>query len=168
MAQVSSATPASSRTASFILRILAFALSLVSLVVLATNTVIVTDSDFNEAKLRFQDFYAYRYMLAAIVIGTAYSLLQLVVTICNAVSGGEGMLVLSFYGDKFMSYVLATGAAAGFGVTVDLKRVTDGGGLEMNKFYEKAYASASLLLLAFICTALLSVISAFTLPRRSP
>lgn len=66
-----------------------------------------------------------------------------------------------------MSYVLATGAAAGFGVTVDLKRITDAEGLEMSKFYEKAYASASLLLLACICTAVLSIISAFTLPRRS-
>lgn len=64
-----------------------------------------------------------------------------------------------------MSYVLATGAAAGFGVTVDLKRITDAEGLEMSKFYEKAYASASLLLLAFICTAVLSIISAFILPR---
>ena len=68
---------------------------------------------------------------------------------------------------QFISYVLATGAAAGFGVTVDLKRITDAGGLEMTKFYEKAYASASLLLLAYICTALLSIISAFALPKRS-
>ncbi|XP_004307526.1 PREDICTED: CASP-like protein 4D1 [Fragaria vesca subsp. vesca] len=167
MAQSSSATSASSRTASFILRILAFALSLISLIVLATNTVIVTDYDYNEAKFRFQDFYAYRYMLATIVIGTAYSLLQLVASICNAISGGEGMLVLAFFGDKFISYVMATGAAAGFGVTVDLSRVTGGTGLDMSNFFEKAYASASLLLLAFICTALLSIISAFALPRRS-
>ncbi|XP_061999493.1 CASP-like protein 4D1 [Rosa rugosa] len=164
MAQLSSA---SSRTASFILRILAFAFSLISLIVLATNTVIAIDSDYDEAKVHFQDFYAYRYMLATIVVGTAYSLLQLVASICTAVSGREGMLVLAFFGDKFMSYVLATGAAAGFGVTVDLKRITDAEGLEMSKFYEKAYASASLLLLAFICTAVLSIISAFILPRRS-
>lgn len=39
-------------------------------------------------------------MLATIVIGTAYSLLQLVVSICNVVSGGDGKLVLSFFGDK--------------------------------------------------------------------
>ena len=39
-------------------------------------------------------------MLATIVIGTAYSLVQLVASICNAISGGEGMLVLAFFGDK--------------------------------------------------------------------
>lgn len=60
MAQLSSASSASSRTASFILRIFAFALLLISLIVLATNTVIAMNSDDEEAKVHFQDFYAYR------------------------------------------------------------------------------------------------------------
>lgn len=66
---------------------------------------------------------------------------------------------------QFISYMLATGAGAGFGVTVDLMRLMDQLKIDMNNFFDKAYASASLLLLAFISTAALSIISAFTLPK---
>lgn len=45
--------------------------------------------------------------MLATIVGTAYSLLQLVVSICNVVSGGDGKLVLSFSGDKahILSYL---------------------------------------------------------------
>ncbi|EXC20163.1 hypothetical protein L484_011407 [Morus notabilis] len=103
-------------------------------------------------------------MLSAIVIGTAYALLQLAFTIYNAVSNGEGNHLFDFYGDKIVSYLLATGAAAGFGVTNDMKTL-----IELlstfGNFYEKAYASASLLFLAFVCTAVLSVLSSYALPK---
>lgn len=48
---------ASSRIASLILRILTFILLLISLIVLATNTIGSSDDD---SKVRFTDFYAYR------------------------------------------------------------------------------------------------------------
>ncbi|CAL9008026.1 unnamed protein product [Prunus brigantina] len=154
---------ASSRIASLILRILTFILLLISLIVLATNTIGSSDDD---SKVRFTDFYAYRYMLATIVIGIAYTLLQLVLTIFNIVRSGDSMPFLDFFGDKFISYVLATGAAAGFGLTVDLKRLMDASEVDTLNFDDKAFASASLLLLAFVTTAILSIISAYTLPKR--
>lgn len=67
---------------------------------------------------------------------------------------------------QFISYVLATGAAAGFGLTVDLKRLMDASEVDTLNFDDKAFASASLLLLAFVTTAILSIISAYTLPKR--
>lgn len=45
-------------------------------------------------------------MLATIVIGNAYSLLQLVLTIFNIVRGGDGMPFLDFFGDKVHFYFL--------------------------------------------------------------
>lgn len=39
-------------------------------------------------------------MLATIVIGIAYTLLQLVLTIFNIVRGGDSMPFLDFFGDK--------------------------------------------------------------------
>ncbi|KAL0003077.1 hypothetical protein SO802_016858 [Lithocarpus litseifolius] len=112
------------------------------------------------------------YMLATNVIGFAYTLLQIAFSIFHIIMGnhlinGDGGALLDFYGDKVISYLLATGAAAGFGVTVDLKATFDGFGLVIDKsFYEKAYASASLLLLAFVCTAILSVISSYAVPKK--
>ncbi|BFG22671.1 hypothetical protein CerSpe_089450 [Prunus speciosa] len=94
----------SSRLASLILRIITFILLLISLIVLGTNTM-----EINQSKLRFQDIYAYRYMLSTIVIGTAYSLLQLALSIQNVVSGQDGVLLLNFFGDKLISNLLATG-----------------------------------------------------------
>ncbi|PQQ09042.1 CASP-like protein 4D1 [Prunus yedoensis var. nudiflora] len=155
----------SSRLASLILRIIAFILLLISLIVLGTNTM-----EINQSKLRFQDIYAYRYMLSTIVIGTAYSLLQLALSIQNVVSGQDGILLLNFFGDKLISYLLASGTGAGFAITVDTKRLTDADPvfelIDIREFYDKAYASASLLLLAFCTTAMLSIISSYTLPKR--
>jgi hypothetical protein len=48
-----------------------------------------------------------------------------------------------------------------------LKAAFDAFGLAVDKsFYEKANASASLLLLAFVSTAILSVISSYALPKK--
>ena len=67
---------------------------------------------------------------------------------------------------------MATGSAAGFGVTKDLKDTflalvaldsTD----PVDKFFSKGYASASLLLFAFICLAVLSVFSSFAMAKRN-
>lgn len=68
---------------------------------------------------------------------------------------------------QFMSYMLATGSAAGFGVTLDMKQLYDNVGWYFDEFYQKAYASCSLLLLAFFCTAVSSIMAAYALPKRT-
>lgn len=67
---------------------------------------------------------------------------------------------------QFISYMLATGSAAGFGVTLDMKQLFDSAGMHFGDFYSKAYASCSLLLLAFLCAAISSIMAAYALPKR--
>ncbi|KAJ6983151.1 hypothetical protein NC653_026077 [Populus alba x Populus x berolinensis] len=65
---------------------------------------------------------------------------------------------------QVVSYILATGAAAAFGATKDMKPIF--AGLGGDKFFNKGYASASLLLLGFVCTAISSVFSSYALPKK--
>ncbi|KAB1217896.1 hypothetical protein CJ030_MR3G014694 [Morella rubra] len=158
-----------SRAAIVILRALSFILLLISLIVLTTNTETLYVA-FDTIKIHFNDIYAYRYMISAIVIGFVYSVIQLVLSVCHALKGhghrGDGGLRFDFYGDSIIAYLLATGAAAGFGVTKDLKTAYELAGIDLgNKFYDQATASASVLLLAFFCTAILSFIAANGLPK---
>lgn len=64
-----------------------------------------------------------------------------------------------------LSYLLATGAAAGFGLTVDLHRRNSS---RFDDVFNKANASASLLLIGFMFSAVSSVVSSFSLPKKSP
>ncbi|KAM4104506.1 hypothetical protein ACJW30_06G163000 [Castanea mollissima] len=164
-------TSSASHIVTLLLKFFNFVLLFISLIVLTTNTATAYTEDLT-FKVRFNGIYAYRYMLATNVFGVVYTLLQIAFSIFHIMMGnhlisGDGGALLDFYGDKVISYLLATGAAAGFGVTVDLKATFDAIGLVIDKsFYEKAYASASLLLLAFICTAILSVISSYAVPKK--
>ncbi|WZY90764.1 hypothetical protein YC2023_047499 [Brassica napus] len=112
-------------------------------------------------------------MLAATVIGLGYAVVQLVFTISQFATGTIHPFnyLFSFYGDKIISYLLATGSAAGFGVSKDLKDTylalidfdsTD----PVDNFFSKGYASASLLLFAFVSLAVLSVFSSLVLSKR--
>ncbi|XP_034915828.1 CASP-like protein 4D1 [Populus alba] len=154
-----------SRMTALFVRVLTFAFLMVSLVILTTNTESIV-----EIKVRFKDMYSYRYMLAAIAFGLAYTILQIALTLNHIVKGngaqtsGDGNLVFDFYGDKVVSYILATGAAAAFGATKDMKPIF--AGLGGDKFFNKGYASASLLLLGFVCTAISSVFSSHALPKK--
>ncbi|KAI9156232.1 hypothetical protein LWI28_002752 [Acer negundo] len=101
----------------------------------------------------------------------AYTLVQIAFSIhyiCtdNHITTENGILTFDFYGDKIVSYILATGAGATFGVTRDVKSVVEALGDTEEKFFDKAYACGSLILIAFVCTAMLSVYSSYSLPKR--
>ncbi|KAA3481814.1 CASP-like protein 4D1 [Gossypium australe] len=56
----------------------------------------------------------------------------------------HGAFLVDFYGDKVISYVLASGSAAGFGATKDLKALADATNVDdLDDYFDKAYASAS-------------------------
>ncbi|KAJ6717887.1 NITRATE FORMATE IRON DEHYDROGENASE [Salix purpurea] len=157
------------RMTALILRVLTFAFLVASLAILTTDTTTLEIRD-EVFKIRFKDVYSYRYMLAAIVFGIAYTVLQVAFTLNhivkrNAETSGDGNLVFDFYGDKVISYMLATGAAAAIGATKDMKPLLTALGVS-NSFLNKGYASASLLLLGFVCTAMLSVLSSYALPKK--
>ncbi|KAJ7971280.1 CASP-like protein [Quillaja saponaria] len=169
--EANQATSKGSRTVVLVLRLLTFVFLLTSLIILATNTATVETTD-GDAKIKFQDVIAFRYMIATIVIGFAYNLLQTTISIYSIVTGnrllsGDAGYLFDFYGDKVVSYLLATGAAAGLGVAKELhpffKDILE---LPLNKFFAMAYASGSLLLLGFITTAISSVFSSYALPKK--
>ncbi|XP_010554985.1 PREDICTED: CASP-like protein 4D2 [Tarenaya hassleriana] len=133
-----------------LLRVLTAVFLLVSVIVLGTNT-----STFEigrlSVKFEFKDVYAYRYMLSVAVIGLAYAVTQLFFSIFQFATGKINPFnyQLDFYGDKIMSCFLATGSAAGFGVTKDLKatllallELTIDSTDPVDKFFSKGYASA--------------------------
>ncbi|KAK4480685.1 hypothetical protein RD792_013763 [Penstemon davidsonii] len=99
----------------------------------------------------------------------AYTILQIAFTIFYVSSGnrfgGDALTLFDFYGDKVLSYLLATGAAACFGLTVDLNR-DPGNDSEAQGFLNKANAAASLLFIGFIFSAVSSVFSSLSLPKR--
>ncbi|KAL3837777.1 hypothetical protein ACJIZ3_022368 [Penstemon smallii] len=158
-----------------IVRVLTFTCLLISVIIIATNkatSIIDINLATNTAtsvEMKFSDFYAYRYMLASGVIGMAYTVLQIAFTIFYVSSGnrfgGDGLTLLEFYGDKVLSYLLATGAAACFGLTVDLNRLPENDS-EAQGFLNKANAAASLLFIGFIFSAISSVFSSLSLPKR--
>ncbi|CAA3002237.1 CASP PIMP1 [Olea europaea subsp. europaea] len=159
----SSAPPLSrviSPIVSLILRILTLVCLFVSLILLTTAS---------HESITFTFFRAYRYLCATIVIGLAYSLLQTAFTIFHVSTGNrigvDGLDYIDFYGDKVVSYVLATGAAASFGMTQELKNLDSGAGT--TKFIMTTDAATSLCLLAFLFTAISSIFSSFALPKRA-
>ncbi|KAK7831254.1 casp-like protein 4d1 [Quercus suber] len=151
-------TSSASRIVTLLLKVFNFVLLLISLIVLTTNTA----TAYTEV-LTFKVYACYECHWIRI-----YPLTNCILNFSHyngkSFNKRDGGALLDFYGDKVISYLLATGAAAGFGVTVDLKETF---GLFIDRsFYEKAYASASLLLLAFVCTAILSVISSYAVPKK--
>ncbi|KZV24698.1 hypothetical protein F511_11277 [Dorcoceras hygrometricum] len=147
------------------IRSVTFVLILVSVILMATNK--IADA------VKFSDFYAYRYMLAAGVIGMAYTLLQAALTLLYVITGnkigGDGLSIVDFFGDKIVSYLLGTGAAACFGLTVDLKRINDQGSdldSDTDHFLNKANAAAAILFIGFIFSAMSSIFSCLSLPKR--
>ncbi|CAD6253601.1 unnamed protein product [Miscanthus lutarioriparius] len=168
-------------SAVLILRLLALGLLAASLALIAADRLNV-DSDPPE-KYTFRDVYAYRYVLAVAVVGCAYTLLQLPLAAVSIASGKRSIggtvavalvLVLA---DVVFALLLATGAAAGFGFTYDVKRYLyglfdetetledDKLHRDMDRFFELAYASAGLMLSAAACMALVIMLSVYSLAK---
>nr|GMC96013.1 CASP-like protein PIMP1 [Ipomoea batatas] len=150
-------------------RILTFVCLLISLILITTNNVTLSSSDYDGGlKIKFNDLYAYRYLVSTVVLGIAYTLLQTAFSIFQVSTGnrigGEGFCLFDFYGDKVVSYLLATGAAASFGMTVELKR--NDPGKDMDKFLNMGNAAASLCFIGFLFAAASSVFSSYALPKR--
>ncbi|XP_004236749.1 CASP-like protein PIMP1 [Solanum lycopersicum] len=152
---------------SLIVRVATLIFLLISLIVIATNTH-TTSLNFINIKTKSTNFYAYRYLISSVVIGMAYTLLQTAFSIFFVTTGnrlgGEGLCLLDFYGDKFISYFLATGAAASFGMTEELRRLTNS---DMDKFLNTSNAAASLCLFGFFFSAASSIFSSYNLPKRA-
>ncbi|KAI3734159.1 hypothetical protein L6452_13622 [Arctium lappa] len=160
---------------------------LVSLIILASNTATIKGV-YREVKIWFNDIYAYRYMMSAIVIGFAYTCVQVSLEIYQLSMGkrlmtrmSNGLPNIIFYGDKFLLSLLATGVGAAFGATFDLKKNLDelDDFLEsirdplisqlrskLDNFFNMAYVSAGFLLIAFLSSIASSIISSLALQKK--
>ncbi|XP_022992767.1 CASP-like protein 4D1 [Cucurbita maxima] len=147
------------RVTCLILRILTFVFLFISFFVLVT-----TSQTVESVKFHFNNFHTYRYVLATIIIGIVFNLLQIAFSLFNIVKGATGTILFDFFGDKFLSYLLATGTAAGFGLSVDLQTLDPDD--YFGTFFDKAYAASALLLFAFFCSAAVSILSSFALSKR--
>nr|GMC94190.1 CASP-like protein PIMP1 [Ipomoea batatas] len=174
---------ATSPVAVLIVRILTLIFLLASLILITTNTVTLPGFGGVKIKLKFHNFTAYRYLAATLILGLAYTLLQTAFAISQACTGksigGERFSEFVFFGDKVVSYLLATGAAASLAITQELKKqnytikiykmgmnetyVED----DMDKFANKASVAARLCLIGFLFAATSSVFSSYALPKRA-
>ncbi|XP_071687308.1 CASP-like protein 4D1 [Rutidosis leptorrhynchoides] len=167
---------------SLTIRVATWLCLLASLIILASNTSTINAN----AKLEFNSIYAYRYMMSAIVIGFAYTSVQVLFEIYQ-VTIGKNIVTnihfpkIIFYGDKFLLCMLATGVGAAFGATLDLKKNIDALDdalaplgfrslsrlrTKLDNFYNMAYVSAGFLLIAFLCSIVSSILSSLALLKR--
>ncbi|XVF09375.1 hypothetical protein REPUB_Repub07fG0087300 [Reevesia pubescens] len=130
-------------------------------------------TDVDGGKITFKNIIAYRYVLATAVVAAAYCLLQLPFAIYYAwtekrLIRGDFLPSFDFYGDKAVAFLLASGVGAGFLVIVELKEFLGdlfkefGADLKdspFEGFFNKGYLAASLLAGAFLCMAVLSILS---------
>ncbi|CAN4090104.1 unnamed protein product [Withania somnifera] len=147
-------------------------LRIVSFVCLATSVTILTTSSSDmsvasvfhgdvQVKYRFTDFYAYRYMLACSGAGFVYSLIQTAIAIIQAKTGDcicDKLSHFDVYADQIMSMIVGTGAAAGFGLTVDLNRLPNRAIITVD-FLNKENAAASFCLAGFTCNMISFLVS---------
>ncbi|KAK4425229.1 CASP-like protein PIMP1 [Sesamum alatum] len=126
-----------------IVRILTLVCLLISLILLTTATGTASVSDYTDIKTAFAVFQ--------VTTGTRF--------------GGNGLVYIDFYGDKVVSCILATGAAASFGMTQDFKNLLDISALGISHFINVTNAAASLCFLGFVFSLVSSVFSSFSLPK---
>ncbi|GKU91926.1 hypothetical protein SLEP1_g5731 [Rubroshorea leprosula] len=151
-----------------ILKLLIIVFLFAALVVLVTDTGTVElayNTGFISIRIHFMDMYTYRYLLGVCVTGMVYTLLQIVFSFYNIRTGNRLSPTFDFYGDKVLSYMLATGAAAGFGATSDMQSAFQGA--ISNNFFKRGYAASALVFIGFIYAAFLSIFSSYALPPKN-
>ncbi|XP_054789658.1 CASP-like protein 4D1 [Prosopis cineraria] len=175
-----------------VLRIIALAASVATIPLVITNNVKfddLLDGIELELTLKFQYIMAFRYVLAVAAISAMYGIIQLPFAVYYAVKQKRlirnGCLPdFDFIGDKVISLLLATAIGAGIAVSYESKR-----GLQnskrrfeenllipntdliltlikhLNKFFDRGIIASSILALACLCLAIVSVISSINRNR---
>ncbi|CAL5442170.1 unnamed protein product [Camellia sinensis] len=177
-----------------VLRIFTLIILAASVVVMATDNFKLSDG----SKTSFKDIIAYsespkqspalevaaqwwlmvvvgiqidRFVITTGVIGFVYTTLQLPFAIYYVCTEKrlDCLPEFDFYGDKIISFLLATGVGAGFAVTHELKRIIqpifdDYKGLDEQEsktisFLNRGYIATGILFAGFICMAILSILS---------
>ncbi|KAL2233239.1 UNVERIFIED_CONTAM: CASP-like protein PIMP1 [Sesamum indicum] len=147
-------------------RLLTLLSLIISVVVLKTN-----DKSFdNGYVLTYKDFRSYKYMFYVTVFGIGYTLLQIPFALYFMLKKKHlitsyGFLKFNFYADKAMTVLLATGAGAAFGATMDIKKYAGDRIPKLQDFLTVIYVPTTFLLVGCIACAISSVHSSLHLPR---
>ncbi|CAL4992700.1 unnamed protein product [Urochloa decumbens] len=151
---------------SLLLRVLTLLLLIASIAIIVTNKVYGPFTDVvDPPNYTFRDFYTYRYVLSAAVIGSAYTLLVLPFAAIHVAQGrkiarGRGIALLIF-ADVVFALLIATGAAAGLGLTVELQHPLQFS--VFKNFLNLVDVSCGLMLGATICMVIMIMISVHSL-----
>ncbi|KAL8053116.1 hypothetical protein ABFS82_05G052100 [Erythranthe guttata] len=142
---------------------------IVSAAVLKTNTVSFDDVTF----LSYKTFHSYKYTFYVTIFGIVYTLLQLPSAIYymkqkTHLISSFGYLKFNFYADKIVVFLLATGAGAAFGLTMDLKKLdSNGNDSKVQDFLTIAYIPSAFLLVGGIAAGISSVHSSLALTKTN-
>ncbi|CAI9264200.1 unnamed protein product [Lactuca saligna] len=108
-------------------------LRIITLLILVASATYIALNSYKLAgqkKITWKDLKTYRYVFAIAVIGAVYSLIQIPFALYYART--EKRLIrhsclpeFDFYGDKLVSYILATGVGAGFAASMELRETID-------------------------------------------
>ncbi|PSS26166.1 CASP-like protein [Actinidia chinensis var. chinensis] len=141
-----------------VLRIFALLFLAASIVLMATNTVKFDDG----SQASWKDIIAYRYVIATAMVGFVYTALQIpfaIYYVCTEkrLTRNDCLPEFDFYGDKIMSFLLATGVGAGFAISFEFKRLLNG--FANTSLLDRGNLATGILLGGFVCMALLSILS---------
>ncbi|XP_004241470.1 CASP-like protein 4D1 [Solanum lycopersicum] len=160
-----------------LLRLVTMLLCGASVPIMITNSFQLSGGE----KTKYSDVKGYRYVVAAALVGSIYSLIQLPFALYYAVTGkrvfhGNFLGRLDFFVDKVLSFFLASGVGVGFGVSSELKRYVNGfvdtietTGIdtfeELRKksliFFDRGHLATTPLLAGFGTMAVLTIITSY-------
>nr|GMD35679.1 CASP-like protein 4D1 [Ipomoea batatas] len=171
-------------------------LRIFTLMLLAASIALTITNNFKAAgtKVKFSDVKSYRYILAMGAAGALYTLIQLPFAMYHAVKEkrmirGKFLPNFDFYGDKVISFLLASGVGVGFSTSVELKdtigsfvdsfefllakdNLISFDGIEefrreLNKFFDREMIATGILAGGFATMAILSILSSLNKSGRS-
>ncbi|CAN0902181.1 CASP-like protein 4D1 [Linum grandiflorum] len=179
MASSSSQSPAS-RAIVLVLRLSTLFLLVAAVFVLvfdkAEVRIDLRNFDVVATKLTFKDLITFIYLIGVGIVVAIYTVIQVPFSIYHVATGKRLSCFpeFDFYADKIVSYLLATAVGAGFLVCAELKTNlnkmlksleesnTQGLGDSKEKydrFINHGFLASALVLFAFICMAVVSVLS---------
>ncbi|XP_009604861.2 CASP-like protein PIMP1 [Nicotiana tomentosiformis] len=149
-------------------RVITLVCLLVSWAVLQTSAVTLKDGD----KLNYDHYRSYSYTLFAVIAGVVYSILHIPFAIYFLITkkrliSHKVFRVIEFYCDKIILCLLATGAAAMLGATMDLLRIRyENDNSKKHDFLNLMFIPPAFLLAGFVGSGISSVLSSFSLHKE--
>nr|XP_009604861.1 CASP-like protein PIMP1 [Nicotiana tomentosiformis] len=135
---------------------------------LQTSAVTLKDGD----KLNYDHYRSYSYTLFAVIAGVVYSILHIPFAIYFLITkkrliSHKVFRVIEFYCDKIILCLLATGAAAMLGATMDLLRIRyENDNSKKHDFLNLMFIPPAFLLAGFVGSGISSVLSSFSLHKE--